>query len=385
VLLLLAALLAPLAFFAVGALRVDYPLVSGVERSMPRGAFHVHTTASDGRGTPEEIALAAKEAGLQFVVFADHNVEDLPPPRYEHGVLLVFGVELSTPHGHVVALGLPRGLTREERAQDALGHIARLGGHSFLAHPEQKKNPWRAWGSAAEATGLELYSADTMFRIAQAHPLSIFVPALGSYFGNPRHGLMTLVRAQPELTFKLASLAAARPTAAVCSHDAHGLPPYLDVFQTLSMYLPLVGEGTSLPEDPAFAARAVVTALAEGRAFCAFHALGDGDGFALEGVDAQAGARVGDVLRVVLPTTTPPQVEVRIAGPGTLLEDGQSVRLEAPGAVQVEVWAKVPGLYFEDGWKPWLVPSPVRISARDDERGGQGEPDADLLAQPADP
>ena len=39
----------------------------------PRGAFHVHTTRSDGSGTVEEVAAAAQAAGLQFVVLTDHN------------------------------------------------------------------------------------------------------------------------------------------------------------------------------------------------------------------------------------------------------------------------------------------------------------------------
>jgi hypothetical protein len=38
-----------------------------------RGAWHVHTTRSDGLGTLAEVIGAARAAGLQFVVVTDHN------------------------------------------------------------------------------------------------------------------------------------------------------------------------------------------------------------------------------------------------------------------------------------------------------------------------
>jgi len=33
----------------------------------------VHTTYSDGGGSPEEVAKAARVAGLDFVIITDHN------------------------------------------------------------------------------------------------------------------------------------------------------------------------------------------------------------------------------------------------------------------------------------------------------------------------
>ena len=72
------------------------------------GAFHVHTNRSDGGSSPNEIARAAKGAGLQFVIFTDHGdgtrVPD--PPQYRSGVLTFDGVEISTNGGHYIAVGL---------------------------------------------------------------------------------------------------------------------------------------------------------------------------------------------------------------------------------------------------------------------------------------
>lgn len=367
---LLLPLLAYLGYFVATAALQSYPLVPArADRLSPRGAYHVHSTRSDGRSTPEEIARDAKAAGLQFVVLTDHNLEALEPPRFVDGVLLIDGVELSTPAGHVVAVGLQRGLTPEERGGDVLKTVARLGGHSFLAHPEQQKQPWTDWKRAPAAAGLELYSADSMFRTAQGSPFTSFLPSAAAWLGNPVHGLLSVVKAQPEAEARLLGLAAKGPFVAVCAHDAHGLPSYASEFRTLSVYLPGTaagaGPGGALPSDAVAAATKVVDDLAQGRAWCGFHGIADADGFALEGLDANARtAEVGRTVRLRLPAAIPPKIQVRVAGPATLLEDGRSFRVDGPGAIQVEVWAHVNGMYFEDGWKPWLVPSPIRAVAR---------------------
>ena len=71
--------------------------------------MHVHTTLSDGGGTPEEVIAAARAAGLAFVAITDHNNLDAKPLEgYRDGVLVLVGAELSTPAGHVLGLGLDR-------------------------------------------------------------------------------------------------------------------------------------------------------------------------------------------------------------------------------------------------------------------------------------
>src|SRR5262249_26446493 len=119
---LAAAILICALVFALGALRVTYPLRAATKAASDppapreiRGAIHIHSTLSDGRGTPSQIALAAKAAGLQFIIMTDHNLRTLTEPNYEHGVLVISGVELSTKKGHLVVIGTPRGLARADR------------------------------------------------------------------------------------------------------------------------------------------------------------------------------------------------------------------------------------------------------------------------------
>ncbi|HJT79831.1 MAG TPA: DNA polymerase/3'-5' exonuclease PolX [Chthoniobacterales bacterium] len=44
-----------------------------IEKENLRGAFHCHTTASDGHNTLEEMAAAAQELGLQYLGIAEHS------------------------------------------------------------------------------------------------------------------------------------------------------------------------------------------------------------------------------------------------------------------------------------------------------------------------
>ena len=243
-------------FFTLAASYVEYPVVPSQAEGpgWVRGAFHVHTLRSDGRGTVEEVAAAAKAAGLHFVVLTDHNDLPLREPAFVDGVLMVPGVELSTAHGHLVAFGLQRPLEGFQKGMDggeAEAAVEKAGGVSVLAHPVQKRNPWRHEEAARRADGFELYSADTFFRDAMRHPFSRLLPAVGASFGNRVHGVMLLVEPGPEPLERLLELEREKPRVALCSHDAHGLPRYEDVFRALAMYLP---EVRKLPEDARAAA-----------------------------------------------------------------------------------------------------------------------------------
>ncbi|MCI0670668.1 MAG: PHP domain-containing protein [Myxococcaceae bacterium] len=347
-----AALLPPF----VAGLRARYPVVPPASGEQPRvlGAYHVHTTRSDGRGSIEDVATAARNAGLSFVVLTDHNV--IPgPPRFVDGVLLIEGVELSTSAGHYVALGARGPLTTaRSTGADAVRSVADSGGFGVLAHPVQHKNPWRDWDAASAAPGFELYSGDTFLRDALGAPLTRLLPAAAGWLAQPMHGVMALVGDPVEPRERMLGLP--RAPVALCAHDAHGFPPYEDVFRAMALALPLEQLATA-PEE---AAAQVVGALARGDALCVFRALGGAPGFRLEGLEAGARrARVGGSLVVHMPGGQP--AEVRVWGSGVLAADGRTVRLTRPGRVHVEIWSQAPGRWWGREAKPWLVASPVEV------------------------
>ncbi len=61
----------------------DDPPPDLLELTHVRGDLHVHTTASDGKATVEEMGRAAQELGYEYLAICDHtrNVRVVPGPR----------------------------------------------------------------------------------------------------------------------------------------------------------------------------------------------------------------------------------------------------------------------------------------------------------------
>jgi PHP domain-containing protein len=77
-----------------------------------RGDLHTHTVHSDGRRRIEEMGEAAKAAGLDFIVSTDHNTSSANRDWAATGsrdLEVIAGEEVTTRHGHWLAVGLPPG------------------------------------------------------------------------------------------------------------------------------------------------------------------------------------------------------------------------------------------------------------------------------------
>jgi hypothetical protein len=74
-----------------------------------RGDLHLHTVHSDGERDLDEMAAAAQAAGLDFIVSTDHNTNSANrvwPACLTGGLLAIPGEEVTTRHGHWLAVGL---------------------------------------------------------------------------------------------------------------------------------------------------------------------------------------------------------------------------------------------------------------------------------------
>ncbi len=128
------------------------------------GAYHIHTTRSDGHGDKRDVAAAAARAGRKFVILTDHGDGTRPPdpPEYIDGVLCLDAVEISTAQGHLVALDMPRAPYPLGGDADAVVEdVHRLGGFAVAAHPDSPKPALRWTDDAAPIDGIEWLNADS--------------------------------------------------------------------------------------------------------------------------------------------------------------------------------------------------------------------------------
>ena len=133
-----------------------------------RGDLHLHTVHSDGERHPNELASAAQSSGLDFIVSTDHNTNAANQawPASRTGNLLVIpGEEVTTRHGHWLAVGLSPRAWVDWRYGPGDGVFPRFaaevrdaGGLVVAAHPSVPL-PGSAWEFGfADVDALEVWN-----------------------------------------------------------------------------------------------------------------------------------------------------------------------------------------------------------------------------------
>ncbi|MCI0652265.1 MAG: hypothetical protein L0Z55_10325 [Planctomycetes bacterium] len=113
------------------------------------GAFHIHTSFSDGGVTLRDTVDAALAAGLDFVVITDHNtLRAREAEGYDQGLLVLADVELTPSpfHNHLLALGLAGDARLQCRGSQErlLSAVEAAGATAWVPHPRGFLNPWLA-------------------------------------------------------------------------------------------------------------------------------------------------------------------------------------------------------------------------------------------------
>ena len=107
-----------------------------------KGSLHIHSTASDGRLTPEEVLDWYRQHGYHFVALTDHNVSSQAQSLGQDWITLA-GIEVDgwDPVAglyHLVGLGMGPFVPSPEPAasmQAAVTHLRQAGAMVCLAHP----------------------------------------------------------------------------------------------------------------------------------------------------------------------------------------------------------------------------------------------------------
>lgn len=358
------------------------------------GAIHVHSTYSDGAGTVAEIAGAANQAGLDFVLLCDHSSLDARrdgEDGWRGRTLMMVGTEVTTETGHLLALDVPDSfLPASNDARVAQESIVESGGIGFIALPCDLKDHWRDFSLRDRRMGLEVFNLSAIART------KINIPGLALVWmryrsRNPQRAFHW-VAARPDRELKLwdalitggplpSSLGvkqtAPEPSAdpsryqkivAIGSIDAHGImkfggksyyvPTYADVFRTLRTHIlldqPLAGgqaassrvkeasSDGSLPlatggvgwgssQDTA----SVHGALARGHSYIAYDNYADSTGFLFECVTPAGRTLMGDSLTASADGST---YRLRVRVPKTrsfirLFRNGKAIAVSRGGAL----------------------------------------------------
>jgi hypothetical protein len=350
--------------------------------STVRGVYHIHTSRSDGSGTPEEVAAAAARAGLQFVILTDHGdgtrVPD--PPAYRSGVLTLDAVELNTSGGHYAALGMPVAPYPLAGTPDAvIEDVTRLGGFGIAAHPGSARPSlrWTGWDAAFD--GLEWINADSEWRDESRLPMA---RALATYLWRSPEAMATLLDRPSTVLAQWDRIALSRRVLAIAASDAHArlgfsegsdpdmsafhvpLPGYTAMFRVFSNHVvldaPLTGRAA---ED----AGRLLAALRTGRLYSVIDGLASPGALSFTATSGARTAQIGDDLAIE------GEVQLRAsvsAPPGTtivLFKNGDRVHevtdgvLEMNGGRDAAVYRVE--AYVRDGPGgppvPWIVSNPI--------------------------
>lgn len=92
--------------------------------------LHIHSNASDGKGTPAQIIQKAKEKGLSVIALTDHhtvkNIDEIKAIGRENGITVISGIEFRTEYGeksvHMIGL-FPDEYNGIELTQQALNEL----------------------------------------------------------------------------------------------------------------------------------------------------------------------------------------------------------------------------------------------------------------------
>ncbi len=348
------------------------------------GNMHVHTVYSDGEGTHAQIADAALLAGLDFVVFTDHNVwldnlEGYYGDEEQGYVLLLSGEEVHDnqrlPHcNHLLVYNAGEDVAHAaEDLSDLVEAVDMKGGLSFIAHPDDPAVDWMGepgipWVDrhANGFTGLEVWNYMSSFKGC----VQTRKEAMRAAF-RPED---CITGPAPEtLALWDEMLCTGRAVVGIGSADAHAtrfkvgpvthtIFPYDFLFSCVNTHIltssPLTG---NLARDR----RLLFDALRQGRAFIGYDIPGSTRGFRFSAQGQGTSAVMGEHIKlgpgVTLQALVPARARIRIIGNGEVVAEERNVEnltyvVRSEGVYRVEGWRSYKGVE-----RAWIFSNPIYV------------------------
>ncbi|MBE2220291.1 MAG: PHP domain-containing protein [Anaerolineae bacterium] len=359
------------------------------------GNMHMHTPYSDGEKYHKDIADAAIEAGLDYLIVTDHNIwVDGLEGYYENEngrVLLLVGEEIHNVRrqpqaSHFLAFGAERELASfSADPQRLIDETKAAGGMGFLAHPIEKDVPifnepnlgWHDWDITG-FHGIEIWNYMSSFKSQLAIALTNlrlkWKPL--AYLTVIRVGLNPekyITAPEPEalaLWDKL--LAEGKQIVGIGNSDAHGTPmslgplhreiyPYEYLFRAVNTHI-LVPE--SLNGDIRHDKSMIFNAIRNGHAWVGYDLPHPTNNFRFTGHGINKGI-MGDKVQLdagaTLQAKTPIPANIRLVHHGKVVASVENkthltyIPVEE-GAYRIE--ATIP---FQGKERGWIYSNPIYL------------------------
>jgi hypothetical protein len=343
------------------------------------GNLHVHTSYSDGEALHAQVAQAAEEAGLDFIVITDHNVWVDGLERYYGKVLLLVGEEVhdvrrqpQANHLLIYDAGAEMALQASD-PQALIDDVNEHGGFCYLAHPyedagrfgREEPIPWVDW-DVTGYVGLEIWNYMSEFKALASRN----VPAAVYYSYFPDRGIRGPFR--DTLRHWDYLLSQGRRVPAIGNADAHGasyslgplervLFPYDYLFRCVNTHIltehPLNG---FLEHDKTL----IYDALRAGRTWVSYDLLAPTKGFQFLARSGTNQVLIGDELvrvgATIFEVHTPHEADIRLLFNGQIVAQAKGKYLkhttDEPGAYRVEAYRQ-----HRLGSRGWIFGSPIYI------------------------
>ena len=110
--------------------------------------MHSHTwpRSHDSVLNPDDVVERAKRAGLDAVVFTEHDTlwdeKSVKEICERHNFLVIAGVEISTDDGHILSFGIDKYVFGMHRSDQLAKHVHANDGVMVAAHPYRRQMPW---------------------------------------------------------------------------------------------------------------------------------------------------------------------------------------------------------------------------------------------------
>lgn len=349
------------------------------------GNLHLHTTASDGTGSHDEVVVAAARAGLDFIVYTDHNiaVDGMEGwyrlPSNGHEILRLMGQEINDQElvpelNHLLCHFVTEDFQPVAANPQALiDAVNARDGATFLAHPLERPGvgaaretyPWISW-EVSDFTGIEIWNAMTdvkwQLRTTARAVVGAYLPGLA------------LTAPFPEVLAKWDELlATGRKVVAIGNSDAHAMSfslgpfrrtvyPYEYLFRTVNTHL-LLAE--PLAREVNQARKQILETLKLGHCFVSYDLVASSRGFSFTGVSGSTQAMMGDTLplkkTVTLQVASPHVAKLRLLRNGRVVAETSGRELtwqtSEPGVYRVEAYRQF------WGWRRgWVFTNPIYIT-----------------------